>query len=384
MADYLDGLDKLPEISFIDDMTLEDVQNLLINSFKSNYKELTGKDITLARADPNRLILLSCAELIYQGLENVDKAGKMNFLKYSYGDYLKNMAALKGVAAQEPQPATVMTVWKLEEPRESATAIPAGSRLTASYEAYFESTEYAEIPAGETEVEVVMTCTEAGTVGNDFAPGEINEMVDPIAFIAEAYNISTSEGGTDEESDESLAERTYLAPSSYSTAGPDDAYVYWALQYADNIGDVLVTSPTPGVVDVRFILDDGSLPSDEMVAGMTEHLSQAGKRPLTDYVQVAAPDTQTYNIDITYYINTSDSDIAATIQEEASEAVQEYIEWQGTSIGRDIVPDQLITYLKQAGAKRVEINEPAFTVLPDTTLAVLGTSKVTYGGLEDD
>jgi len=82
MSDYLENIDNLPDISFIDNKTLEDVQVLLINSFQEKYKTITGKKITLSRADPNRLILLSCAQVIYQGLQNIDKAGKMNFLKY--------------------------------------------------------------------------------------------------------------------------------------------------------------------------------------------------------------------------------------------------------------------------------------------------------------
>lgn len=384
MSDVLESIDSLPDISFIDDLTLEDVQTRLINAFQTKYKAITGNSITLARADPNRLILLSCAQVIYQGLQNVDKAGKMNFLKYSYGDYLKNLAALKGVAEAEPKKATVPVLWKLEEARESATAIPAGSRVTASYDIYFETTEYNEIPAGETELEITMTCTEAGEDGNGYMAGELCILVDPVGFIASVANTATSAGGTGEESDQSIAERTYLAPSSYSTAGPDDAYMYWGLNYSDEIGDVKVTSPTPGVVDIRFNLEDGSIPDENLIAAMQEHLSQRGKRPLTDNVIVSAPDAVGYNIALTYYINSSDSDSAVSIQTQAAQAIEDYKLWQSAKIGRDINPDELTSYLKKAGVKRVEITEPAFTVLDETALAVFGTSTITYGGLEDD
>ncbi|MCD8204521.1 MAG: baseplate J/gp47 family protein [Coprobacillus sp.] len=384
MSDLLNGIESLPDISFIDDLTLEDVQTLLINTFQTSYKEITGKSISLSRADPNRIIMLACAQVIYQGLQQVDKAGKMNFLKYSEGDYLKNLAAFKGITAQEPQKATAKVEWRLAEPRESATGIAKGSRVTASYDIYFETTEYNEIPAGETSIVILMTCTEAGLKGNGYMPGELDTLVDPVAFIDSVSNIETSEGGTDEESDESLAERTYLAPSAYSTAGPDDAYIYWALQYSSDIGDVLVTSPTPGVVDVRFIMSDGSLPDETTIEKMAEHLQQRSKRPLTDYVQVGAPDAVDYNIDLTYYINSSDSDIAATIQTEAEAAVEEYMNWQSEKIGRDINPDELIACLRRAGVKRAEITEPSFTRLADNALPVLGWKDIKYGGLEDD
>ncbi len=107
MADMLESIDNLPDISFIDNLTLEEVQALLLNAFYENYKAITGKKITLARADPYRVMMLSTAQVIYQGLQQVDRAGKMNFLKYAYGDYLKNLAALKRVTAKEPEKAQV-------------------------------------------------------------------------------------------------------------------------------------------------------------------------------------------------------------------------------------------------------------------------------------
>lgn len=321
MADMLESIDNLPDISFIDNLTLEEVQALLLNAFYENYKAITGKKITLARADPYRVMMLSTAQVIYQGLQQVDRAGKMNFLKYAYGDYLKNLAALKRVTAKEPEKAQVQVRWKLEEPREAATPIPAGSRITADYAVYFETIDYAEIAPGETEIILMMYCTEPGEEGNNYMPGELSVLVDPVAFIDSVANIETTAKGTGEESDQSIAERTYLAPSSFSTAGPDDAYIYHAKSYSQEVGDVLPTSPTPGVVDIRFILKDGGIPSETMIAGMEEYLQQRSKRPLTDKVEVAAPDVVTYSVDFTYFINASDMSSATQIQADRKSVV---------------------------------------------------------------
>lgn len=135
-SDILESIDNLPDISFIDDMTLTDVQARIFNAFYRFYEQITGKRITLSRADPYRVMMLACSQVIYQGLQQVDKAGKMNFLKYSYGDFLKNLAAFKKVFENEPEKASVKVRWKLAEPRESATPIPAGSRVTADYAVY--------------------------------------------------------------------------------------------------------------------------------------------------------------------------------------------------------------------------------------------------------
>lgn len=308
----------------------------------------------------------------------------MNLLKYSYGDFLRNLAAFKNVTELAPKAATVNVKWKLAEARTVVTPIPEGTRVTADFEIFFETTEYNEIPIGETEIVLQMTCTTTGTSGNGFAPGEIIEQVDPLAFIDSITNIDTSTGGTDEESDQSVAERTYLAPSAYSTAGPDDAYIYHAKNYDSAIGDVVPSSPTPGVVDIRFMMADGSIPDAATIAGLEEYLQPRGKRPLTDYLQVGAPEVVSYDITATYYINKSDRANAEAIQDGADQAVEDYKAWQNTKIGRDINPDELRSYMKSAGVKRIEITAPTFTVLTDQQIAQCGTVTVTYGGLEDD
>lgn len=182
-----------------------------------------------------------------------------------------------------------------------------------------------------------------------------------------------------------MAERTFLAPSSYSTAGPDDAYAYWVKDVRPDIGDVKVTSPTPGLVDIRFIMDGGVLPDDKTVAAVQEHVSQRGKRPLTDNVQVKRPDMEYFSVDFKYYINASQSSTAASIQEKVNAAVNSYITWQSSKIGRDINPDELIARVKAAGAKRVVIASPTFRVIGGTAKAELsGGPVVIYRGLEDD
>lgn len=384
MADILDAIDNLPDISFIDDLTLQDMQNLMITAYQDKWEELTGETIHLKRADPNRIILLASAQFIYQGLLNVDKAGKMNFLKYSYGDYLKHLAAFKNTPELEQQKATVSVRWSLAEARAVATAIPEGTRATADWETFFETTEYNEIPAGETEIIVTMTCTETGEKGNGFQAGEIIEMVDPLPFIDSIENTTESAGGTDEESEQSLAERAYLAPSGYSTAGPEDAYIYHAKSYDPEIGDILPTSPSPGVVDIRFIKADGSLPTAGEIAGLKAYLEAADRKPLTDSLQIGAPTAVNYQIAATYYINKSDQSSAAAIQGAALQALEDYQAWQCGKIGRDINPDELLGLLKQAGVKRVVITYPQYTELTQAQVAHCTAAALTYGGLEND
>lgn len=144
------------------------------------------------------------------------------------------------------------------------------------------------------------------------------------------------------------------------------------------------TSPMPGAVTLYILMADGSLPEQTVIAGLTEYLASEAIRPMTDTVTVSAPGLSAFDIALTYYINQSDKASAVTIQAEVEKAVSEYVTWQTTEIGRDINPDELVRRIKAAGAKRVTITAPAFTVVADTAVARIGAKTVNYGGLEDD
>jgi len=383
MSNILSQIDSLPDVSFIDDMTLEEVLAEMINDYQVKYKELTENSIILAKADTNRLILYACSVQIYQGYQFIDRAGKQDLLKYSYGSFLDNLGALKGVIRNAAQPASVTVRFILSEVRLSVTGIDSGTRVAAG-EIYFESTEYKEVPAGDSKIDIVMKCTKDGVGGNDFLVGELTTLVDPIGYVSAVSNVTVSDGGSEIESDVSLAERIFLAPSSYSVAGPDDAYKYWAKTYSQKIADVEVTSPSACVVDIRFILQEGVLPDKTMIQGLQNFFRDKKIRPLTDQVIVSAPDVIDYSISATYYINKSDISKALTIQAKVNEAVKSYIGWQNIKIGRDINPSELVKRIMAAGAKRVDLTTPIYTAISNSSVARMSSQTITCGGIEDD
>lgn len=384
MSDTLGKVDSLPDVDFIDGLELSDVQGMMLEGYTEKYSEITGEQIQLSRADPDRIILLACAQVIYQALMMVNKGGQMNLLKYAYDEYLDSLAALRGVTREPAVPAVTQMRFTLSAVRVSATSIPEGTQVTAGTDTYFATTGYAEIPAGEMDVVVPAECTEAGEAGNGFAPGEINMLVDPIAFIGSVSNTVESTGGADSEDDDSLAERAFLAPSGHSTAGPDDAYVYMVRSAGIDVGDVVVMSPSPGVVDIRVAMADGSIPDEGTIALLQDHTSQRGKRPLTDKVQIQAPDIEEFCIDMIYYINAGDQSSAEAIKKAVADAVEEYRSWQVSKIGRDINPDGLIYRVIGAGAKRVSVDQPAYREVGVSAKAGCVSVNVTYGGIEDD
>lgn len=381
----ISAIQNTPDVSFIDNKTIDDVRGDMVADFEAFMTEASGSRVSLGRASVHRMILYSAAAQIYQAMQYIDRAGKQSLLKYSYSEFLDNLALLKGVTREPAKAATTTIRFTASATRTLATPIPAGTRISSSGSVYFQTTEYAEIPAGDLTVDVPAECTVTGKDGNGLAIGEVSTIVDPIPYITSATNLTATEGGADVEDDATLAERVYLAPGAYSTAGPEDGYLYHAKAYNAAIGDVVATSnQEAGQVDIVFIMADGSTPGSSMISGLQAHLSGKTIRPMTDKLTVSAPEEIAYSIELTYYINRSDSARAVAIQAAVAQAVEDYKAWQRT-IGRDVNPSQLAAMVMEAGAKRVTVTAPTFAPVAATKVAALsGSASVTYGGLEDD
>lgn len=381
----MNAIKSLPDISFIDNKDIDQVRQEMVADYESFISEATGQTVNLERSSVHRMELYAAAAQIYQAMQYIDRQGKQSILKYSYSDFLDNLAIFKGVTRNPATPATTTLRFTLSAERDTATGIPQGTRVSTAGAIYFATDVYAEIPAGSTTVDVPATCTVAGTDGNGFAAGELATIVDPIPYVASVTNTTATEGGAEIESDDDLAERVFLSPGAYSTAGSEDGYLYHAKAYSAAIGDVVATSnQAAGTVDIVFIMADGSTPGEEMIEGLEGYLQGKTIRPMTDLVRVAAPQEVTYTINLTYYINRSDSAKAVTIQAAVAQAVADYQTWQ-RAIGRDINPSQLVRMVMDAGAKRVTVTAPTYTAVDATKVSALqGDAVISYGGLEDD
>ena len=385
MANEIQKLYDLPDISFVDDISYEQILDEMIGDFEKKYQEETKKKIVLRPGDKEHIHLRILAGQYFQMYQKLDNAAKMNLLKYSKGDFLKHLGAFKRTFIQEPKAAVVTVRFTLSEVRKEVIYIPQGTRVTAGDGVYFATDDYAEVTAGNSYADVDCTCEVVGTVGNDYIIGQIGTLVDPVPYVESVGNVTKSEGGTGEETEESFRERIFLAPSSYSVAGPSDAYEYWVKQYnSAAIEDVKIYEPVEAVVDIRILLLGGNLPSQAFCDGCLQYLKENPIIPLTDNDIVSAPDVVEYDLKAKYYINRSDVRNINSIQESIEAAKDTYLNWQKTKIGRDINPDALIEFVRAAGGKRVAIESPAFTPIPETSIAREKTVEFVYGGVEDD
>ena len=96
MPDWKTALASTPDISFIDGRTIEDVKSEMVADYEAFMTAAEGKPYTLGRAAPHRMELYAAAAQIYQAMQCIDRGGKVNLLKYSYGGFLDNLALIKG------------------------------------------------------------------------------------------------------------------------------------------------------------------------------------------------------------------------------------------------------------------------------------------------
>lgn len=367
----------LPDVSFIETDAQTTIDNII-----GTYEQLAG--VSLADGDPRRLFLLSLAYIIIQQRQQIDAAGKSNLLYYAKDGFLDHIGAMRQTERLPASGAFTVQRFILSEAQAMPIGIPQGTRVTADGELYWATLEPVTIQAGVLYVDVNVQALTAGSVGNNIEAGAILELVDPIPFVQSTTNMQRTQGGSDKELDDDYRVRIYNAPAAFSIAGPAEAYEFWGYTASSAISDVRATTPVPGTVEVFVLLENGEIPDQPILDAVYNVLSPDDIRPLTDNVIVSAPTPADYSIEFTYFIRTVDSGGVAAIEQRVNNAVADYIKWQRARIGRDINPDDLITRVKAAGAKRLEIINPSFTRLTEGEAAQEISVNFNYGGVEDE
>ena len=375
-----------PDIKFLETDT-EIIESNMIALYEYLVKENTDrKNYKCYPGSPERMFISWMAAIVVQQRILIEDTAKKNVPRYAEGEYLDSLAELfKDIERLPATPAVATFRCYISEAQEESVIVPQGTRITFDGTITFETVEELEIKAGNTYGDVTGQCQTPGTVGNDLAPGQVKEIVDVYAYYLKVENTTTTAGGAEEESDADYYERMRESTESFSTAGPVNSYIYHAKSVSAAVADVAATSPEPGKVDVRVLLQDSTQPSETVLEQIEEALNAEDVRPLTDVVTVSAPGTVEFEIDLTFYIERNSQASSSVIDTDTRAAVEEYISWQTSKMGRDINPSYLIQKIMAAGAKRVEVRKPIFTKIEETKVATLkrSTMQVLNGGVED-
>ena len=378
---------KYPDIEFLETDTETVISNMI--ALYEEMQRAEGRDNEKVRpGSPERLFISWAAAIIVQQRTLINETAKMNVPRYAAKseneEYLDSLAEIfKDTQRLPASPASATFRFYISEPQQQSTIIPAGTRISFDGVIIFATSEVLEIRAGETSGEVEAVCTQPGTVGNGLVAGQVKEVVDLFDHYQKAENITTTSGGAEKEDNESYYERMRGSMESFSTAGPINGYIYWTKTVSPAVLDVAVTSPEACYVDVRVILRDGQEATEAVLKEIEEALNASDIRPLTDIVTVSAPETVDFSVDATFWIAQPNRESAAAIEREVRAAVDSFIIWQTSKMGRDINPSYLTKLMMDAGAKRVEVRQPTFQSVADIAVGKLKSKSVLNGGLED-
>ncbi|MBG6243520.1 MAG: baseplate J/gp47 family protein [Candidatus Symbiopectobacterium sp. Dall1.0] len=366
----------LPDITFADSDPSQIVTRVI-----RGFEVITGE--TLAPADPRRLFILSLCSMIVQQRKAIDYSAKQNLLSYASEDSLDHMGYMTDTPRLEAQSALTTFEVTLSTNLTNVYTVPAGMQVTTGNNVIFQTDSLIEIQPGALSGTVTGHALVPGVSGNGFLPGQINALITPLPYVASVSNLSESNSGADREEDDNYAERIQLSPEKLSTAGPEDSYKYWTRTTNQNIKDVHVYTPMPGTVEIRCLLRNGDIPSDELLEQINSVLSATHVRPFTDKVVVMKPESVEYELSVKYWISTANKRRAVLIQTSVNKALDDYKTWQRSAMGRDINPDEITQRFKIAGAKRLEITSPCFTLVGETQVARETKVECAYMGLED-
>ncbi len=334
---------------------------LIIDEMVSYYENLVGFKLSPGQAEMLLINAFAYREhlLRIQGNE-VAKQNLLAFSSYPMIDYLGDLLGVYRLPAASAQ----CTIRFYLESGHPAIALPEGIQVQSlDGKVIFKTLESKSVSIGVSSVDVKAECTTAGATGNGYNVGEISIILDPQAYVRAATNLANTNGGADDEKDDALRERIRLAPSSFSTAGPDDAYIYFAKSAHPSIIDVGIKSLIPGTVNVYPLLLNAETPTTEILEAIEAKLNPTKTRPLNDKVVVSAPTKLEYEVIANVVLLTGA--LTDPVKSQIEKNVNDYVALRKAKLGRDAVRTQLIAKINIDDVYEVDLVEPSSDVEAD-------------------
>ncbi len=394
----------------------------MLGLLEGNYKT------KIYEGDQRYIFISSLAYIVAVERVKANLAFNQNFLSEAYGIALDQ----KGIDLNTPRLgvsyAEVICKFTLSKEQEMDYKIPQGTRVSTITNQTFATVSDLIILRGGLEGVIKCQSINAGSIYNDIDIGFINKFVDVLPYVQSVTNINKSSGGADSEEDDAYRERLKIAEAQYSTAGSILSYRYLTLKSDANISDVLITTPEPGVVEIRPVLRSGELPTEIIINRIRDTFSKeknypnttkdvlittpepgvveirpvlrSGELPTeiiinrirdtfskeknypnTTKLNILIPDVFNYGIELDYYIKNADKVNEKEIQKRVEDAIEDFIYYQKTNINIYLNPDDLRKRILNAGAYMVNIKSPGFTTENLGKVLVITEKNIKYGGL---
>lgn len=367
---------QLPEPNFI-----ERDPEKITREWIALYEEKSGKVLQPAQIERLMVDVGAYRESILR--MEIQETAKRNLLNYAPLDILGHIGEPLGVNQLLANHSKTTFRFSLDEPLEFDFTIPANTEVETKDGLFiFLTKNDAVIKSGQSSILADAVCEIPGSAANNYIIGAINNLVSPLGYISKVENVTISSGGSDDESADNLRERIRQAPEKFSNAGSKGAYKFHTLSAHQDIIDVAILSPSPGVVHVYPLTINGN-PSDEILRIVQEYLSDDKVRPLTDYVQVKSPEKISFKIAANIILYT-DAD-APSVMKTIDAKLQEYKLLLRKKLGKDIVATQIISILNSVyGVFKVDLTTPSDIGIWEYQWADLTDFNIAIGGYANE
>ena len=344
-------IDDLPDISFIDDITYEELLDRLKTDFLEKKQELTGKEERLLPTDDMNIILNTVGLVFYHMYRTIDNGLRQNLLKYATGIHLDGKGALSNCERIKAEKARCKVRFTLSEAQEDGYIIYAGTELIKDG-IIFSVAEDCIIKSNELTGDVLAVCAKDGSIGNNISIGELNTLVKPLPYIVNASNIEVSYGGRDEESEYDYANRILNSIYGKSTAGSEPSYEYFIRKSDSSLLDLYIKTVTDnegnpkGELEITLLYPK-HLESDfdNRVDSIRKYLDDNGIRVATDKLTFKRAKKVEIDYNLLYWIDKQDADNLSKIQEKVNKDVAEYQNKLTSKLGGVFELDRLFVIL---------------------------------------
>ena len=233
---YDDNLDLV-------DVDASDVYSDVVTGLEQSVGE------PLYPGDERRIFAEALVSVLLAYVSKANDASRQTMLRFARGQVLDALGERLGVERIAASPATTTLQFTLSAVQTVSITIPAKTRATNDGTVYWSTDAPLVIPPGSLTGTVQASCSVAGDEGNGQPAGSITTIVDLQPYVQSVTNTTPTAGGDDGEpyttdGDDRFRERIRLAPNRLSTAGPEEAYVYWAL------------TADPGIIDVSAFSEE--------------------------------------------------------------------------------------------------------------------------------
>ena len=319
---------------------------------------------------------------------------KAGFLATATGFWLDLKAKEFGVTRHPAEKTEGVVYFMRSVPRDENITIPAGTIVSTLKDSEGKAYRYLTqdevvLVAGTSEIVAPIIAQSAGAEFN-VGPGSIKKTVVHIRGVDSVENRSdwiTSEG-TDEESDESLRKRAFLAWEELTQGSTERAYISWALSDS-RVTSAFVNGHHPrgqGTVNI-YILGAGGMPSPSLIADVQAIIDE--NRPLCSDALVLAPDSKDMMIDLA--ITPKRYAVTSEIEAEVRKRIEAYFNPQGDpdytwidplGVGLKVIFNQLVEIVMSVdGVYDLRFSSPTQDIEVDTDeLPVLESLTISFEG----